>query len=297
VRSIFRCAISISLLRSNSHPVKRRCSQLEQQKIRRAAIESGQLEDDIGNSAKLSKTARAYAKTYKQGPPLVPNIIVERIQQYIGKVIIRKKPDFVLLLCKYWSLKREARRGAPLLKRLHLEPWTASNVNKHHTEQEKTMKLEVSERGFCVVVLAVADSIHNKLLRRLRKDLESVRALTELSRKRESRKLKQAEIVRDVLDCFLFSREAALRPAFDKIVKWVLAWLSPAQPTNMCDLSLDRSEHFRHPVSKVEVPDYFDIVKNPMCWTVIEGKIDRHEYWDLKSFKVLYYLHGWSFPN
>jgi hypothetical protein len=94
-------------------------------------------------SSKLSKSARAYAKTYKTGPPLVPHIIAERILNYITKVNVRKKTEFVYMVCKYWSLKREARRGAPLLKRLHLEPWTASNAGKVQTEEEKTAKLEV----------------------------------------------------------------------------------------------------------------------------------------------------------
>src|ERR1700731_3726022 len=62
--------------------------QHEQQKVRNAAVESGQLNDDMRMNATLSKTARAYAKTYKPGPPLVPNLIVERVLQYISKVII-----------------------------------------------------------------------------------------------------------------------------------------------------------------------------------------------------------------
>ena len=88
-----------------------------------------------------SKTARAYAKTYKPGPPLVPKIIVDRIFQYIGKVNIRHKREFIVLVCKYWSLKREARRGAPLLKRLHLEPWTASANGRSHSDEDKAFKL------------------------------------------------------------------------------------------------------------------------------------------------------------
>ena len=47
------------------------------------------------------------------------------------------------MICRYWSLKREARRGAPLLKRLHLEPWTANAASKVQTEEEKQAKLEV----------------------------------------------------------------------------------------------------------------------------------------------------------
>lgn len=109
-----------------------------------AALAADGLDGNTRN-ARLSKSARAYAKTYKPGPPLVPNLIVERIMQYIGKVVVRKKSEFILMMCKYWSLKREARRGAPLLKRLHLEPWTASSGNKLQTNEEKAMKLEASE--------------------------------------------------------------------------------------------------------------------------------------------------------
>jgi NuA3 HAT complex component NTO1 len=118
--------------------------QKEQADIREAALQAEEEDDeDEYKSAQLSKSARAYAKTYKPGPPLVPAIIIERILQYINKTTIRKKPDFVALMCRYWSLKREARRGAPLLKRLHLEPWTASTGAKMQGEEEKVMKLEV----------------------------------------------------------------------------------------------------------------------------------------------------------
>ena len=77
--------------------------------------------EEIKRIRQSNKAARAYARTYKTGVPLVPQYIVTRVMDYISKATPRKKPHVVLAICKYWSLKREARRGAPLLKRLHLE--------------------------------------------------------------------------------------------------------------------------------------------------------------------------------
>ena len=96
------------------------------------------------HTPRTSKKARAYAKTYKLGAPLVPAIIVDRIMQYIYRIKITKKEQFIHMMCRYWSLKREARRGAPLLKRLHLEPWSANAAGKVQSEEEMTIKLKVS---------------------------------------------------------------------------------------------------------------------------------------------------------
>ena len=52
--------------------------------------------------------------------------------------------------------------------------------------------------------------------------------------------------------------------------------------------SLDRNGLFKHPVSKTEVPDYYEVVKNPMTWDTVDTKLDRHEYWDFETFKVGY---------
>ncbi|KAF8075260.1 bromodomain-containing protein [Lyophyllum atratum] len=207
------------------------------------------LEDDSpGHTAKLAKSARAYAKTYKPGPPLVPAIVVTRIDYYIRRFKLSKRIPSIQMMCRYWSLKREARRGAPLLKRLHLEPWTASAGGKAQTEEEKVMKLEQ--------------------LNRLLYDMERLKELTFAVKKRERWKLEQARAIYDVLENSLFVHEQRLRGAFEKIMTY------------------DRQDYFKYPVSKVDVPDYFDIITNPMCWAVIEDKLDKHEYWDLHAFKA-----------
>ncbi|KAL5492640.1 hypothetical protein ACEPAI_4087 [Sanghuangporus weigelae] len=196
---------------------------------------------------RTSKKARAYAKTYKLGAPLVPAIIVERIMQYISRIRISKKEQFVHMMCRYWSLKREARRGAPLLKRLHLEPWSASAVGKIQNEEEMVIKL-----GY---------------LKRLRKDLEAVRMLAELVRKRETQKLKQAQIQYDVFSSIFYPHIPMMRHVFERIA------------------ALDRHGYFKNPVSKAEVPDYFDVIKKPMCWNTIEAKLDANVYWNVKDFQ------------
>lgn len=118
--------------------------QKEQQEVRAAALAvDEQLQDSPSHNAKLAKSARAYAKTYKPGPPLVPAVVVDRIEFYVRRFKVTKRIPTIQMMCRYWSLKREARRGAPLLKRLHLEPWTASAGGKVQTDEEKVMKLDV----------------------------------------------------------------------------------------------------------------------------------------------------------
>ena len=58
----------------------------------------------------------------------------------------------------------------------------------------------------------------SQLTKRLRKDLADMRTLAELSRKRESRKLGQTQIVQEVLNQIVFAHEARLRMAFENIV-------------------------------------------------------------------------------
>ncbi len=65
-----------------------------------------------------------------------------------------------------------------------------------------------------------------QLTKCLRKDLVDVRALADLSRKRESRKLRQAQVVQDVLNQIIFAHEAGLRMAFENIAASVYCFLT-----------------------------------------------------------------------
>lgn len=54
-------------------------------------------------------------------------------------------------------------------------------------------------------------------MKKLKADLERVKSLTEITRKRELRKSEQADLINDVLSHTLFPHEPALRLVFERI--------------------------------------------------------------------------------
>ena len=68
-----------------------------------------------------TKAARAHSHNFNPGPPLCPQYVIERILDAIESIDISYKQEIVYEVTKYWALKREKRRGAGLIRRLHLE--------------------------------------------------------------------------------------------------------------------------------------------------------------------------------
>lgn len=50
--------------------------------------------------------------------------------------------------------------------------------------------------------------------------------------------------------------------------------------------SLDNSAIFAMPVSLLQAPDYYDVIKHPMDWATMAAKVDRHEYLTGTDFQV-----------
>ncbi|PKI83844.1 Nto1p [Malassezia vespertilionis] len=188
-----------------------------------------------------SKSARAYNKLYSSGPLPVPNYIVHRVLEYIARINIRRKPQAVAQIVRYWSLKRQEMRGAPLLKRLHIEPWTVGNFVEERTNALRLAKLQY--------------------VYRLREDLEKVRLLAELVRKREKEKLRILRIFHaHVLDRAVFCVGTHYHTALQKLA------------------SMDRANWFLEPVSVDIAPDYYEVIQQPMTWTCIRARIDAFAY-------------------
>lgn len=49
---------------------------------------------------------------------------------------------------------------------------------------------------------------------------------------------------------------------------------------------MDRGDLFLKPVNIAEVPDYLDVVSEPMCWLDIDDKLEQNTYLNVDEFRV-----------
>jgi len=215
-------------------------------------------------------------------------------------VEIQKKNHFIQRLMAYWTLKRQTRNGVPLIRRLQFAKASKSDITKletpqknaHHnikspkpmfasdSEEEKsdedskpteTPKPVNNEKPTTVVDKTIVEfkkmSEERRKMRRLRHDLERVRLLCELIRKREQRKreiiVTQAEIKQIELNPFMFF----LRKVLDLLAE------------------NDAQDIFAEPVDTDEVADYLDIVKTPMDFSTMRKKLENFEYSNIDDFE------------
>ncbi|RMZ84881.1 hypothetical protein DV738_g452, partial [Chaetothyriales sp. CBS 135597] len=142
------------------------------------------------------------------GAPVIPEVILKSIEDSLVRFSVSKKKDYVSEVCKYWTLKREARRGAALLKRLQLQMDTFSSF-------------EVTRRDY----KAQGPIGRARLDRRiefaelLQRDLEAIRQLCELVKQREFEKLNEARLLKDIVDTVYFPIPSLLEPIIEKAIK------------------------------------------------------------------------------
>ncbi|KAI8646821.1 PHD-zinc-finger like domain-containing protein [Parasitella parasitica] len=196
-----------------------------------------------------SKAARAHQHQYTAGAPIAPEYILDKLEnlQCVRQTKLKKKASLITSICRYWSLKRESRRGAPLLKRLHLEPWTASSSELKQSEVEKAHK---------------ASSMMS-----LRADLEKVRMLTEQVQKRERHKLDRVRKQKAYIEMILYPVEFIVHPILRQL------------------MAMDKKDFFKYPVPVELAPDYYDVIKEPMSFSDIQEKLALHRYSTVDEFE------------
>lgn len=111
-------------------------------KRKRQLIPDSSDEDQSGSSVKkLSKSQ--LSKTVSTSFTIT-NSLFKKIYQGCESLKIDKIEKNIIDICRYWALKRQSKRGVPLLKRLLVEPWTNETPSKSIDENTKIEKYKVT---------------------------------------------------------------------------------------------------------------------------------------------------------
>ncbi|KAI0180465.1 bromodomain and PHD finger-containing protein [Hypoxylon sp. FL1284] len=141
------------------------------------------------------------------GAPVIPQAVFEIVEASLQRFAFLKRKEFVSDACRYWTLKREMRRGAALLKRLQLQMETFSSM-------------ELTRRNFA----AMGPSGKTRLSRRIEfaetllKDLEQLKDLSAALVEREQIKLDAALMEEEFVDTCYFPVHKMLPPVVDKAI-------------------------------------------------------------------------------
>ncbi|KAF4554166.1 PHD-zinc-finger like domain-containing protein [Elsinoe fawcettii] len=162
----------------------------------------------VGGTKRKKKDAQKAGWRLPSGAPVVPAVVFNAVEQSLQRFTLRKRKDFVAEACKYWTLKREARRGAALLKRLQLQ-------------LESSSSMEITRRNF----VGMGAAGRPRLVRRiefaelLKHDIVGLKSLVETVTQREAKKLEDAENLRRLIDTVYFPVSDLLWPILRKAQK------------------------------------------------------------------------------
>ncbi|KAI9849693.1 MAG: nuA3 HAT complex component nto1 [Sclerophora amabilis] len=139
------------------------------------------------------------------GAPVVPNVVYNAVESSLQRFTVLKRKEYAAEACKFWTMKREARRGAALLKRLQLQMETFSSM-------------EITRRNFSGMGAAGRVRLKRRIdfATDLLKDVEKLRLLCSEIKKREHEKLGNAELMKEVVDTVYFPIASLLWPILKK---------------------------------------------------------------------------------
>ncbi len=139
------------------------------------------------------------------GAPVIPQAVFDIVETALQRFMLRRRREYVSEACRYWTLKREARRGAALLKRLQLQ-------------METFTSMELTRRNFATMGPSGQARLERRIefAKLLIRDLEQLRALSSEVVEREREKLEAAELEADFVDSCYFPIHKLLAPVIDK---------------------------------------------------------------------------------
>ena len=139
------------------------------------------------------------------GAPVIPQAVYNAVEASLQRFAIRKRKEFAAEACKFWTLKREARRGAALLKRLQLQMETFSSM-------------EITRRNFVGMGAAGGVRLQRRIdfAEQLLQEVENIRQLSKLVKEKEKLKLDDVKILKDIVDIVYFPITPVLWPILEK---------------------------------------------------------------------------------
>jgi NuA3 HAT complex component NTO1 len=157
--------------------------------------------------ANKRKRGQPPAKSWRlpSGAPVIPQAVYHNVENSLIKFSVRKRKEFAQEACKYWTLKREARRGAALLKRLQLQ-------------MEAFSSMEITRRNFQGMGAAGRPRLQRRIefAEHLEDDMEQIRIICERKKELELVKLQDTMILKTMLDLIYFPIPKLLEPILEK---------------------------------------------------------------------------------
>ncbi|OXB72256.1 UNVERIFIED_CONTAM: hypothetical protein H355_003789, partial [Colinus virginianus] len=214
------------------------------------------------NQVKLKHKIKKEPSGGTDGCSSMPMVTVAQIPSYrLNKICsgisLQRKNQFMQRLHNFWLLKRQARNGVPLIRRLH------SHLQSQRNAEQKEQDEKTS---------AVKEEL--KYWQKLRHDLERARLLIELIRKREKLKREQVKVQQAAMELRLTPFNVLLRTALDLLQEKDAAQIF-AEPVNLNEASLFPGG----------VPDYLEFISNPMDFSTMRRKLESHLYRTLDEFE------------
>ncbi|KFW76624.1 Bromodomain and PHD finger-containing protein 3, partial [Manacus vitellinus] len=211
------------------------------------------------NQVKLKQKIKKEPGDVTKWRSSVPMVTITQIPSYrLNKICsglsLQRKNQFMQRLHNYWLLKRQARNGVPLIRRLH----------SHLQSQRNTEQKEQDEKTSAV-------KAELKYWQKLRHDLERARLLIELIRKREKLKREQVKVHQAAMELQLTPFNVLLRTTLDLLQEKDAAQIF-TEPVNLNEASLFPR-------------DYLEFISNPMDFSTMRRKLESHLYRTLDEFE------------
>lgn len=134
------------------------------------------------------------------GAPVIPKVVYDLIEGSLQRFGIQKRKEWVADACRYWTLKRDYRRGAPLIKRFQMqENFSSSGITRrNYPAMGPSGRVRLERR------VEFADTLTNEM----EKILEMSLSIME----REKQKLDAALLDVDIMDTTYFPVAKLLTP-------------------------------------------------------------------------------------